>query len=66
MHYLEQFKETQRIPPLNGFDEMIELTDEKKLWKFPIDNEQGNFGFQPSLCFEESIFFLCEKFIVNY
>ena len=28
-------------PPLNGFDEMINLTNEGKLWKFPIDNEQG-------------------------
>ena len=25
----------------NGFEEMIKLTHEGKLWKFPIDNEQG-------------------------
>ena len=25
----------------NGFDEMIKLTNQGKLWKFPIDNEQG-------------------------
>jgi hypothetical protein len=27
--------------PINGFDEMIAQTDEGRLWKFPIDNEQG-------------------------
>ena len=27
--------------PLNGFEELIMLTDEGKLWHFPIDNEQG-------------------------
>lgn len=25
----------------NGFDEMIQLTEEGKLWKYPIDNERG-------------------------
>jgi len=28
-------------PPENGFEEMILWTKENKLWKFPIDNEQG-------------------------
>jgi small subunit ribosomal protein S31 len=28
-------------PSTNGFDEMIKLTNEGKVWKFPIDNEQG-------------------------
>lgn len=30
-------------PSLNGFDEMIKLTNQGKMWKFPIDNEQGKF-----------------------
>ncbi|XP_070568520.1 small ribosomal subunit protein mS31-like [Ptychodera flava] len=29
------------IQPRNGFEEMIEWTKEGKLWKYPIDNEQG-------------------------
>lgn len=41
MHYDEELKLAQIIPPINGFDEMIMLTKENKLWKFPIDNEQG-------------------------
>lgn len=28
-------------PPANIFQEMILWTDQGKLWKFPIDNEQG-------------------------
>jgi len=28
-------------PPANGFEEMIAWTEQGKLWKFPIDNEQG-------------------------
>lgn len=28
-------------PPSNGFEEMILWTEQGKLWKFPIDNEQG-------------------------
>ena len=35
------FKLLYESPPLNGFDEMIKLTNAGKLWKFPIDNEQG-------------------------
>ncbi|KOC70047.1 28S ribosomal protein S31, mitochondrial, partial [Habropoda laboriosa] len=37
-------KELQLITtlfPKNGFEEMIQWTQEGKLWKFPIDNEQG-------------------------
>lgn len=30
-------------PPKNFFEELIKLTDEGKLWKYPIDNEQGNY-----------------------
>lgn len=36
-------------PPSNYFQQMILWTDQGKLWKFPIDNEQGgnnkNFKF---------------------
>lgn len=28
-------------PPSNYFEKMILWTDQKKIWKFPIDNEQG-------------------------
>lgn len=28
-------------PPRNGFEEMIKWTEEGKLWKYPINNEQG-------------------------
>nr|CAG4640804.1 EOG090X04UC [Eulimnadia texana] len=28
-------------PPANGFEEMIQWTEQGKLWKFPINNEQG-------------------------
>ena len=40
-HYNEELNLQKEIPPLNGFDEMAILTNEGKLWKFPIDNEQG-------------------------
>ncbi|XP_070588893.1 small ribosomal subunit protein mS31 [Erythrolamprus reginae] len=29
------------LPPQNGFEEMIQWTDEGKLWEFPINNEIG-------------------------
>ncbi len=41
MHYQEQLKDMEAIPPINGFEEMILLTNQGKLWNFPIDNEQG-------------------------
>jgi small subunit ribosomal protein S31 len=36
--------ELERIgaqPPNNPFEEMIRWTEQGKLWKYPIDNEQG-------------------------
>ncbi len=36
-----QLKQLRDTMPLNGFDEAIRLTNEGKLWHFPIDNEQG-------------------------
>ena len=44
MHYDEELKLAQSNLPDNGFEEMIMLTNENKLWKFPIDNEQGSFN----------------------
>jgi small subunit ribosomal protein S31 len=41
LHREKELREIQKIPPINGFDEMIALTNEGKLWKFPINNEQG-------------------------
>lgn len=29
-------------PPRNYFEKMIQWTKQGKVWKFPIDNEQGN------------------------
>lgn len=34
---------TNRLP-YNGFEEMIKLTNEGKMWHYPIDNEQGTNG----------------------
>jgi len=33
--------EESKFFPHNAFEEMIQWTEEEKLWKFPIDNEQG-------------------------
>lgn len=41
--------------PLNGFEEMIRLTEEGKLWRFPIDNEQG-LDKEKSVPFENHVF----------
>lgn len=37
----EQLQALTRMPPINAFDEMIQWTQEGKLWHFPINNEQG-------------------------
>ncbi|XP_075585085.1 mitochondrial ribosomal protein S31 isoform X1 [Dermatophagoides farinae] len=43
-------------PPKNLFEEMIKLTDDGKLWQYPIDNEQGN---SINVCYQnECNFFL--------
>ncbi len=36
-----ELKLLYETPSTNGFDEMIKLTNEGKVWTFPIDNEQG-------------------------
>jgi len=42
-------------PPTNGFDEMILWTEQKKLWRFPIDNEQ-DLDVEAKVSFTEHIF----------
>lgn len=39
--YERELKLAVTHPPKNGFEEMILWTEQGKLWKFPIDNEQG-------------------------
>lgn len=41
--------------PLNGFEEMILLTEQGKLWKYPIDNEDG-MDEEKQTPFEEHVF----------
>lgn len=42
-------------PPSNYFQQMIQWTDQGKLWKFPIDNEQG-MDEEHSIYFTEHVF----------
>jgi len=37
----EENEKLMMMPATNAFEEMIQWTKEGKLWKFPIDNEQG-------------------------
>lgn len=41
--------------PMNGFEELIQLTEEGKLWRFPIDNEQG-LEEEKKVPFEDHVF----------
>lgn len=41
--------------PLNGFEEMILLTEQGKLWRYPIDNEYG-MDREKQVPFEEHVF----------
>ncbi|XP_019385559.1 PREDICTED: 28S ribosomal protein S31, mitochondrial isoform X1 [Crocodylus porosus] len=41
LEYAKEIAATCRQPPLNGFEEMIQWTEEGKLWEFPINNEAG-------------------------
>ncbi len=40
-HFAQELEEAKANLPINGFEEMIELTHRGQLWTFPIDNEQG-------------------------
>lgn len=42
-------------PPTNIFEEMILWTEQGKLWKFPINNEQGNWR-RLNVCMSVHIF----------
>ncbi|XP_054163606.1 uncharacterized protein LOC128961396 [Oppia nitens] len=37
----EELRDVVAQPPMNAFEEMIQWTEEGKLWKYPINNEQG-------------------------
>lgn len=48
-------KMSRLLIPLNRFEELIQLTEEGKLWKFPIDNEQGMYK-EKKVPFEDHVF----------
>nr|CAG4642463.1 EOG090X04UC [Evadne anonyx] len=53
-------------PPVNGFQQMIHLTQQGKLWQFPINNEQGmdeeaRVGFHEHLFLEPYLNPWCPK-----
>ncbi|KAM9319863.1 small ribosomal subunit protein mS31 [Gastrophryne carolinensis] len=50
-------------PPKNGFEEMIQWTNEGKLWTFPINNEAG-FDEEQNVEFHEHIFL--EKYLEDF
>ena len=54
-HYEEELKNAQDVPSINGFDEMIRLTNEGKLWRFPIDNEQDIDELDAQVPFHEHV-----------
>lgn len=56
MHYVDQLTDMEKIPPINGFEEMIMLTKEGKLWNFPIDNEQGVDEQEAEVSFVDHVF----------
>ena len=39
----EELHRTLRQPPRNGFEELIQWTEDGKLWQMPMDNEFGQF-----------------------
>ncbi|KAK3907304.1 28S ribosomal protein S31, mitochondrial [Frankliniella fusca] len=50
-----ELRRNTRFEPLNWFDQCIVWTEEGKLWKFPIDNEQG-MDDEANVDFTEHIF----------
>jgi len=46
-----ELKALTTCPPANIFQELILWTEQGKLWKFPIDNEQGFYYTCNILCF---------------
>lgn len=54
---LERFGKIKPInKPMNRLDELIRLTEQGKLWRFPIDNDQG-LEAEKQVPFEEHVFF---------
>ena len=45
----EELKTLVTHPPMNAFEEMIQWTEQGKLWKYPIDNECGEYRFNCSM-----------------
>jgi len=41
----DEVERTVIQPPSNAFEEMIRWTEQGKLWKYPINNEQGIYCF---------------------
>ncbi|KAJ8971509.1 hypothetical protein NQ314_000671 [Rhamnusium bicolor] len=52
-------------PPSNYFQEMILWTEQGKLWKFPIDNEQGKLNI-PYLEEEKKVYFAKHVFLEDH
>lgn len=56
-NHLLRFEQTKPfVRPLNGLEDLIKLTEEGKLWHFPIDNEQG-LEAEKKVPFEDHVFF---------
>ena len=55
-YYVENFNSEIKLPLKNAFEEMIELTNEGKLWHYPIDNEQGCDKNEVNVPFYEHVF----------
>ena len=64
MHYDQELKSAQETLPINGFDEMIMLTNEGKLWRFPIDNEQDIDQTEAQIPFHEHVFL--DSYLENF
>lgn len=44
-----EIKLSQYYPPENYFQEMIQWTEQGKIWQFPIDNEQGKLNLKKNV-----------------
>lgn len=52
----EELKKSVRFPPRNSFEEMMQWTEDGKMWQFPIDNEQ-DIGDEAEVPFHKHVFF---------
>lgn len=53
----EELKLLEQKSPKNAFEEMINWTNEGKLWKYPINNEEGLADQAEKERFDEHVFF---------